>query len=79
MKSRSDPPLPAPGSEIKTACGGLARFSADSPRILLKDRWIFFCLATCLEEFEQDPASSCYASQLTSEKQSESFQKSSSL
>jgi hypothetical protein len=79
MKTRSNSSLPASGSEIKTACGGLARFSADSPRILHKEQWIFFCLATCLEEFEQDPASSCYASQLTSEKQSESFQKSSSL
>ena len=69
MTTRSEPPLPAPGSEIRTACGGLAKFEPDSPRALHKDDWVFFCLPTCLQEFEQDPASSCYASQLVPEKQ----------
>jgi len=67
MVARSQPPLPAPGSEVKTACGGLTKFIAASPRALHKDRWVFFCLAVCLQEFEQNPAASCYAGQIAAE------------
>jgi hypothetical protein len=45
----------------------LTKFKSDSPRALQKDRWVFFCLAVCLQEFEQDPAASCYAGQIAAE------------
>ena len=64
MKTRSKPLLPSPGSDIRTACGGLAKFAPDSPRALDKDNWVFFCLPTCLQEFEQNPVTSCYAAQM---------------
>ena len=64
MTTRSEPLLPAAGSEVRTACGGLAKFTSDSPRTLLKDRWVFFCLPTCLQEFEQNPVTSCYTAQI---------------
>lgn len=67
MAAESLPTLPAPGSEVKTACGGLTKFMADSPRALQKDRWVFFCLAVCLQEFEQNPAASCYAGHIAAE------------
>ncbi len=67
MAARSLPPLPAPGSEVKTACGGLTKFISDLPRALHKESWVFFCLAVCLQEFEQNPAASCYAGQIATE------------
>ena len=58
------PPLPAPGAEVKTACGGTITFTADSPRALYREQWVFFCSLDCVEDFVRDPVTSCYADQI---------------
>jgi hypothetical protein len=67
MTAAPQPPLPLPGREVRTACGGLAKFAPDSPRILYNERWVFFCLPVCQQEFKQNPATSCYGPQIVSE------------
>lgn len=36
------PGLPAEGEKVTTACGGAIEFTADTPRTLFQNRWLFF-------------------------------------
>jgi YHS domain-containing protein len=67
MSVTNSVPLPAIGSEIKTACNETEKFAANTPRALHEGKWIFFCLPVCQKEFLEDPSSSCYASQIENE------------
>jgi YHS domain-containing protein len=60
-------PLPLTGSEVNTACGGRTHFSSDTPHAIYNEKWVFFCLPACKEEFDRNPASSCLAEQITFE------------
>lgn len=53
------PGLPAEGEKVTTACGGAIEFTADTPRTLFQNRWLFFCLPDCRARFERNPADSC--------------------
>jgi hypothetical protein len=63
-----DPQLPEIGQTIKTACGTKEKFMLNTPRVLHKGNWLFFCIPSCQKEFIQDPAnSSCLAGHSSSE------------
>jgi len=64
MSVRRSIPLPYSGREVYTACGGKAHFAPDTPRAVYDGKWVFFCLPTCKQEFDKDPASSCLAEQI---------------
>jgi YHS domain-containing protein len=64
MSTESSLPLPATGEEITTACGDTDKFAANTPRALYQEKWVFFCTPLCLQEFTDEPGSSCYASQI---------------
>ncbi|OGO62933.1 MAG: hypothetical protein A2Z45_05690 [Chloroflexi bacterium RBG_19FT_COMBO_55_16] len=65
MGVRGSIPLPYSGIEVNTACGGKAHFAPDTPRAVYDGKWVFFCLPTCKQEFDKDPASSCLSEQIT--------------
>jgi hypothetical protein len=60
-------PLPNPGSEVTTACGGQIRFEPETPYSLYRDKRVFFCLPACKKDFDQDAKSSCLAWQIALE------------
>ncbi|OGO41631.1 MAG: hypothetical protein A2W36_06725 [Chloroflexi bacterium RBG_16_58_14] len=64
MAGRRSIPLPHPGSEVNTACGGKTHISPYTPRVVYNGKWVFFCLPTCKQEFDRDPAFSCLAEQI---------------
>jgi YHS domain-containing protein len=49
------------GTPVRTACGGVIHYSADTPCILFKGEAVYFCLPVCKEDFDRDPLSSCLA------------------
>jgi hypothetical protein len=59
MIEKQPPPLPQIGALIRSACGGQMNFELDTPKSLFKERWIYFCLSSCREDFEKDSTSSC--------------------
>ena len=65
IDGRRSNPLPPAGSEVTTACGGKTRLSSDTPHAIYNEKWVFFCLPACKQEFDKDPASSCLAEQIT--------------
>ncbi len=67
MSREEKPNFPLKGSEITTACGGIEQFSAETPRVLYKAEWIFFCTPACQEEFIQNPDASCLTSHTAAE------------
>jgi YHS domain-containing protein len=56
-------PLPVPGSQVKTACGGRVEFDQAIPRTLYRGDWLYFCLPSCRELFESNPEFSCLSEQ----------------
>lgn len=59
-----------PGSfpgKVAAACGGLIALEEGTPRSHYQGRPVYFCLAVCKEEFDRNPALSCYSCQLSSE------------
>jgi YHS domain-containing protein len=66
-KQSSDKPISI-GSPITTACGCQLNFSSDTTFGMYQDRWVYFCLPICKQDFDQDPLSSCLALQLAMEK-----------
>lgn len=61
MSAHIDSSLPPLGSRVMTACGGMIDLEVNTPGALYRGGWVFFCLNTCLQEFEKDPKSSCLA------------------
>jgi YHS domain-containing protein len=59
--------LPAPGQVVQTACGGLVKFSPETPRSPYKGRWLYFCLPICQHNFHQDATSSCLSEETNGE------------
>lgn len=59
MTASDQSALPPLGSQVMTACGGMTDLEVDTPGALYRGRWVFFCLNSCLQEFEEDPQSSC--------------------
>jgi YHS domain-containing protein len=58
--------LPPPGSQVRTACGGLVEFEQATPHAPYHGEWLFFCLPACQQLFENDPKSSCLPGQESS-------------
>ena len=50
----------------ETACGAMIRITPDTPHILYRDEVVYFCGCDCMEQYEQDPLSSCLAARLLS-------------
>jgi hypothetical protein len=50
---------PAPGTRVKTACGGSVEFEPGTPRVPFRGEWLYFCLPACQQLFEIDPKLSC--------------------
>jgi YHS domain-containing protein len=46
---------------VRTACGGLVKYSASTPCVKFRGQRVFFCLPVCKADFENDPMSSCMA------------------
>lgn len=63
MNDKKDNALPKIGSSIYSACGGPMTFNNDTSRALYQDRWVFFCLPSCKDDFNKDPATSCLDAQ----------------
>ncbi|HSF82088.1 MAG TPA: hypothetical protein VLA49_12680 [Anaerolineales bacterium] len=61
MENSQEPALPAAGSPVQTACGGPILFEQGTPTAVYRGRRVYFCLPSCREDFERDPASSCLA------------------
>jgi YHS domain-containing protein len=55
-------PLPEIGSQIHTACKSAAQFQPSMPSAIYRGRRIYFCDASCLEDFKADPENSCLTS-----------------
>jgi hypothetical protein len=57
MKSVSEKPvrLPAYGTLVEFACGGLAPFEKDMPWVEYEGKILFFCLPECKRTFEREP------------------------
>jgi hypothetical protein len=56
-------PRPAIGEEVRTACGGVVRYSLNTPCIQNQNEMVFFCLPICLDDCEKDPQCACLAAQ----------------
>lgn len=67
MKPGPLPGAPEYGSKVTTACGGFVPLEFDTPRSQYKGQPIYFCLAVCKEDFDRNPARSCFSCQLLSE------------
>ena len=52
---------PDTGTPVRTACGGIVRYSPATPCVKFRGQRVFFCLPACKEDFERDPLSSCMA------------------
>jgi hypothetical protein len=63
MSAGPEMTLPAPGSQVKTACGGRVEFEETTPRAPYRGEWLYFCLPACRELFESDSQFSCLAVQ----------------
>jgi YHS domain-containing protein len=57
----ADDGLPDPGTPVRTACGGLVKYSASTPCVKFRGQRVFFCLPVCKADFENDPMNSCMA------------------
>ena len=62
MSAEQDLPLPEIGSQIVTACKSAAHFQPSTPSAIFRGRRIYFCDASCLEDFKADPENSCLTS-----------------
>ena len=61
-------PLPVPPEDrrkVMTACGWFIPLEADTPRSQFEGKPVYFCLLDCKEDFDQNPARSCYTCQLS--------------
>lgn len=63
MSAEPGVPLPAPGNQVRTACGGRMEFEAATPRAYYRGEWLYFCLPACRQLFESNPEFSCLAEQ----------------
>jgi len=61
VQGPQEPPVPAAGSPVLTACGGQIQYAKDTPTAIFRGRRVYFCLPACREGFERDPATSCLA------------------
>ncbi len=61
MNPPQEPPIPAPGSIVLTACKGYIHYEPGIPTTLYRGQRLYFCLPTCLLAFEADPKTSCLA------------------
>ena len=62
MRRAQEIPLPEIGSKIVTACKGVSQFVSATPTAVYQGQRLYFCLQSCLEEFEADPENSCLTS-----------------
>jgi YHS domain-containing protein len=59
---------PPVGSPVRTACGGVVTFGADTVCALYRGKPVYFCLQVCKEDYELDPVSSCLAARIMADK-----------
>ncbi len=55
-------------SLVRTACGGVIQYAANTPCIQYQGEVVYFCLPVCEEDFDRDPRSSCLAARILSGK-----------
>jgi YHS domain-containing protein len=55
---------PAPGTPVQTACGSMVEYTGNTPCINFRGERIYFCLAICKADFENNPSASCLAPRL---------------
>ncbi len=51
----ADVPAPREGDAIPVACGGVIKFSEDTPWAVYRGAVVAFCTPACKREFEKDP------------------------
>jgi len=52
---------PDVGTEVRTACGGVAVYTPSLPWAMYRGKVVYFCMSACKADFDRDPASSCLA------------------
>lgn len=55
---------PTMGTMVTTACGGKATYTPSLPWALYRGKVVYFCMAACKADFEQNPSCSCLAARL---------------
>ena len=61
MEDSSLPLIPPIGSPVTTACKGFLLLEQDTPQTVYRGRRFYFCLPDCLNNFLQNPMTSCMA------------------
>jgi YHS domain-containing protein len=55
---------PVVGTQIVTACGGIATYSSSTTWAVYKGKVVYFCLPACKVDFLHNPDCSCLAGRM---------------
>ena len=67
MSDEASLPFPKADSPVTTACNGYILYEEGTPSAIYKGKRVYFCLPSCLKAFEDDPRTSCMASDFLNE------------